>query len=239
MTIPRNLVVNADDLGQNSRVNEAILSSYEKGFINSASLMVNTPGFQEAVDRLKEMNFDEIGLHVDLMDGKPISNFNHQPYLKENGCWNSEKFWNVKTFQTDIQKDIETEIYAQLNKMQLHLFQPKHINAHHHLHTWPTLFPIFLKIAKREKIKLRLAQSFNEGNSLKFAYRQFINGVMKKNKVAFSDYFETISSWIDRKAKLEEKRVEIMVHPDHDEKGNLIDAWEKSDFMQDMTLLSQ
>ena len=41
-------IINADDLGLSAEVNQAIVISFRNAWINSASLMANTPGFDEA-----------------------------------------------------------------------------------------------------------------------------------------------------------------------------------------------
>ena len=47
------LFVNADDFGLSHEVNMAIVEAFKKGLINNTTIMVNMPGFEEAV-RLAE-----------------------------------------------------------------------------------------------------------------------------------------------------------------------------------------
>ena len=48
----RLLVVNADDFGLTAGVNAGIIGAFRRGLVRSASLMVTTPGFEDAVKEL-------------------------------------------------------------------------------------------------------------------------------------------------------------------------------------------
>lgn len=92
MMIPANVIANADDLGFNTSINSAILHCFEKEYINSASLIVNMGGFDEAVDIIARNNpIRNIGLHINLAEGKPVTNFNQLGYLDESGNWDFSK----------------------------------------------------------------------------------------------------------------------------------------------------
>ena len=54
MNSSRRLIVNADDFGLSTSVNQAVVRAYREGILTSASLMVNEPGFDEAVRLAKE-----------------------------------------------------------------------------------------------------------------------------------------------------------------------------------------
>src|SRR5437764_1133299 len=70
----RQLVINADDLGLAPGVNRGILEAYEAGTLSSASMMVNTGAFDEAVEliaaRAPRLG---VGLHLNLIAGRPMS----------------------------------------------------------------------------------------------------------------------------------------------------------------------
>src|ERR1039457_3897085 len=60
---PRRLIVNADDFGLAHSVNEAVIRAHREGILTSASLMVNEPGFDEAVKLAKENPKLGVALH--------------------------------------------------------------------------------------------------------------------------------------------------------------------------------
>ena len=66
------LIVNADDFGLSRSINEGILEAHRDGIVNSASLMVNMPGFEDALARLSEHPRLAVGVHVNLLRGEPM-----------------------------------------------------------------------------------------------------------------------------------------------------------------------
>ncbi|HEX9046048.1 MAG TPA: ChbG/HpnK family deacetylase, partial [Verrucomicrobiae bacterium] len=66
---PRRLIVNADDFGLSASVNTAVVRAHREGILTSASLMVNEPGFAEAVALARENPKLGVGLHLTLLMG--------------------------------------------------------------------------------------------------------------------------------------------------------------------------
>ena len=80
------LVVNADDFGLNEKVNEAILKSYTNGILRSASLMANGQSFDHAIKIIKSNPKLDIGVHLTLVEEKPVLTVDKLPsLLNENG----------------------------------------------------------------------------------------------------------------------------------------------------------
>jgi len=46
--MPSRVIINADDFGLSSSNNRVIVAAFKDGVISSATLMANTPGFDEA-----------------------------------------------------------------------------------------------------------------------------------------------------------------------------------------------
>src|SRR5262245_22529761 len=65
----RRLLWNADDFGLSASVNEAVIRAHREGILTSASLMVNEPGFEEAVHLARENPRLGVGLHLTLLFG--------------------------------------------------------------------------------------------------------------------------------------------------------------------------
>src|SRR5271168_3244540 len=65
----RRLIVNADDFGLSPSVNAAVIRAHREGILTTASLMVNEPGFDEAVKLAQENPRLGVGLHVSLLHG--------------------------------------------------------------------------------------------------------------------------------------------------------------------------
>jgi chitin disaccharide deacetylase len=234
----KSLIINADDFGKDNLINEAIVFCFNHNLINSTSLMVTETGFEEAISFIKKYDYKNVGIHINLTDGKPISNFDIDFFLQENGFWDPNKVWSPRILKKEVSMKFEKEITEQIEKMIEHVFLPQHINSHNHCHTTPFLFPIFLKVAQKFRIKLRLAQSYYENSYVKYYYRVGINQILKAKGLAFSDSFESIDSWKLRKNLLDSKRVEIMVHPVFlSDYSKIIDGWDQVDFVKHLDLI--
>ncbi|MDE3112439.1 MAG: ChbG/HpnK family deacetylase [Chloroflexota bacterium] len=75
------LVVTADDLGLSESVDSAILTAHRAGVVRSTSLLVTFPRAAEAAELARGERALEIGLHLDLVEGTPVSDPARVPTL--------------------------------------------------------------------------------------------------------------------------------------------------------------
>src|SRR5262245_3458774 len=80
---PARLVVNADDFGRSASINEAVRRAFQEGILTSASLMVNEPAFEEAVQLARQHPRLGIGLHLTLVCGHSTLDQGEIPGLVE------------------------------------------------------------------------------------------------------------------------------------------------------------
>ena len=66
------LIVTADDFGLSRPVNDAVERSHRHGILSAASLMVGAPAMDDAVERARAMRSLGVGLHVTLLEGRPV-----------------------------------------------------------------------------------------------------------------------------------------------------------------------
>jgi predicted glycoside hydrolase/deacetylase ChbG (UPF0249 family) len=231
MPLPFNIIANADDLGWDLPVNKAILYCFEMGYINSASLMTNKPGFEDAVNLIHANPvIKNIGVHVNLYSGKPHTDFPDKNYLLGNGDWNLKKNQKIIQFLDSQTKTwFFSEVDAQVKIVKNAGVQITHLDSHLHLHTLPVFYRIFIEVAKRHQLKLRLAQTYNEGNYLKFLFRRYVNNKIKKVGCNYSDRFETAYHFIHYTSRLKQFPItEVMLHPQYNNPDELIDFYSKS-----------
>lgn len=230
MLVPGNILANADDLGYNTSVNKAILYCFEQGYINSTSLMTSTPYFEETVSLVRQNPvIGNIGIHINLAEGRPLTNFK-EDYLDAAGNWDIQKTNKLfnhldKASKTAFSKEINTQIERALEaKIPL-----VHLDSHLHLHTLPCFYKLFLAAAKQYKLKIRLAQTYNEGSYLKFYYRKYINSIFRNAGYNYSDRFETVDRFLLGKNKISGKNIniEVMLHPWFDNDGILTDHYDR------------
>jgi len=69
----KQLIVTADDFGLSVAVNEAVESAHRDGILTAASLMVAEPAARDAVERARRLPQLAVGLHLVVVDGRPVS----------------------------------------------------------------------------------------------------------------------------------------------------------------------
>jgi predicted glycoside hydrolase/deacetylase ChbG (UPF0249 family) len=226
MSIPSLIIVNADDIGLKPSINKAILYCFEKGYINSTSLLTNMDCFDETVDLIHQNPvITNIGAHINFAEGKPVTDFKHQQFLNSDGSWNIDKTRSsLRLLNKETCASFLNEINAQIEKALKADIKINHLDSHLHLHTLPAFHNLFIEVAKTRRLKLRLAQTYRENSYIKFFYRKLINNQIIKNSINYTDLFETVDVFLPKKDRaLNGKTVEVMVHPDFDATGELID----------------
>ncbi|HEX4117354.1 MAG TPA: ChbG/HpnK family deacetylase [Rhizomicrobium sp.] len=68
----KNLIVTADDFGAAVEVNQAVERAHQDGVLTAASLMVSGAAAADAVARARKLPKLRVGLHLVLVDGKPV-----------------------------------------------------------------------------------------------------------------------------------------------------------------------
>jgi hopanoid biosynthesis associated protein HpnK len=145
------LIVNADDFGRSSSINQAVVRAHREGILTSASLMVNEPGFDEAVKLAKENPGLGVGLHLTLLVGHSAL-----PPDKIPGLVNDRgEFPNNPVsagfryfFHRRLREQLRAEIHAQFSKFQATSLPLDHVNGHLHLHLHPVIFRILMEDAE-------------------------------------------------------------------------------------------
>jgi hypothetical protein len=240
MDVPKNVIVNADDLGLNPSTNAAILHCFIKGYINSASLLTNTVAFDGAVSLIHQNPcMQNIGVHINFAEGKPIL-FNNKKFLDDNGCWNikiTNKIFQILNVQERLQ--FLNEIYAQIDRALENNIILTHLDSHYHLHTLPCFFNLFIRAAKHYKLKVRLAQTYREGSYIKYWFRIYLNQLLKRNGLNYTTCFETVERFVNRKVGSEDHTIEVMLHPDFDINGVLTDHTGAKTMKQWLSFLSE
>ena len=158
----RRLIVNADDFGLSHSVNEAVIRAHYDGILTSASLMVNEPGFGEAVKLAKENPRLGVGLHLALLCGHSTL-----PPEKIPGLVNSRREFSSSPvgagfkyfFRSGLREQLRAEIHAQFEKFHATGLPLDHVNGHLHLHLHPAVFKILMEGADKLGIRhLRLTR---------------------------------------------------------------------------------
>ena len=223
--------INADDFGLNASVNKAIVELLGKCLINSTTLMANMEGFSEAVELDHQHNLeDRSGIHLVLTDGTPLTEEIKSVSFLFNGKDEYRKFrYRLVLFGKRYRKLIYNEFAAQIEMLQKNNIPITHIDTHHHIHEVFTITKIILELRKKYNIpSIRILNNLENSTKIyKRIYRHFINYYIKSKKANYSDLFGNRSDFIEilnnRPSTIRKKSIEVMVHPDYNYEGEIID----------------
>jgi hopanoid biosynthesis associated protein HpnK len=148
----KKLIVTADDFGAAIAVNEAVEQAHTRGILTAASLMVSGEAVDDAVARAKRLPSLGVGLHLVLVDGRPVLPPNQVPDLvAEDGRFRA----NMATagirffFSPCVRKQLAREIDAQFAAFARTGLSLDHVNAHKHFHLHPTVAGLIVAIGRR------------------------------------------------------------------------------------------
>jgi predicted glycoside hydrolase/deacetylase ChbG (UPF0249 family) len=230
------VIVNADDLGMNDRINAAIFGMLRAGRLTSATIMANAPGTDEAVRELRHYPNASFGVHLNVIDFAPLSPTpGLQPLLGPDG-----QFRNViekATWSASLLTAIARELSAQIEHLLAGGVHLSHIDSHHHTHTLPAMFPVLKFLQVKFGIrKVRLTRNYYESGkspspALLRKKRLFNTALARAYRTRTTDGFMDLFTFIDnaRAGLLRGSVFEIMVHPGADERedAKLLSPWER------------
>lgn len=205
------LIVNADDFGLSRGQNYGIIDCFSKGIVTAATLLTTTPEFDHACQLAFQYTDLDIGVHLSLDLGSPLSPLEEIPSLIADG-----KFRRYLLEENDIEVNPE-EVYREWKKQIEKALQagltPSHIDSHHHIHMMTSVFPVFIRLAREYDLAIRfhprkwsedaIQQTLPEIGDVRKA-DQFVNQFYGKSITP--DFFETLTCE-------ENLTLEMMCHP--------------------------
>ena len=243
MTDAPRLVVNADDFGLSTGVNRGILEAHAAGVVSSVSVLVNAPGWTDAVPRLRDLGPGiGVGLHLNLTMGRPVS-WGGSLSDARTGQFHSLRALVARAFAGRLDPgDVAIECAAQLARLRNAGLVVTHVDSHRHVHVLPGVWGAVVERARAAGVPvLRVPLepwSVNPVNwraSLKKAALRVAWGVASRGTTPLDrpDRFVGISlqgsrSFLARLLavldRLEPGTTELMVHPGYAD-GDLA-AWD-------------
>lgn len=147
----KRLIITADDFGAAKEVNDAIERAHCDGVLRAASLMVGAPKAGDAVVRAQRLPSLAVGLHVVLVNGRPVLPPERVPDLVDA----RGEFMRDLTgagvrffFRPGIRRQLATEIRAQFEAFAKTGLELDHANAQSHMHVHPTVFGLIVDIGR-------------------------------------------------------------------------------------------
>ncbi|MBR4173293.1 MAG: ChbG/HpnK family deacetylase [Clostridia bacterium] len=214
------VIINADDFGLNERCSMAIAEAFSKGLITDTTMMASGDFFDGAVSLCREKGFDNrIGIHFNITEGTPltddIKNFRR---FTENGKFHG-RINRLKPLSKAEKNAVYEELSAQIARIEGTGLKITHADSHHHIHTAVFIAPVVIKVCREHGVaKIRLHRNIGDISLPKRLVKKAYNSFLHKKGFITTRFFgsmEDLGSELDN--------LEIMVHPDYDKDGNLID----------------
>jgi len=184
----KKIIINADDFGLCAPVNEGIILAHRRGILTSATLMTNTPGFGQAVALARENPTLGVGVHLNIVRGRPLSPPETVPsLLGSDGRFLANPGRILRRLATGRIRpaEIERELKAQIEKALATGLALTHLDSEKHMHAAPAVFKIVLRLGREygfRKIRFirEYALSRYPVQTLKAAYLSVCCGLMKR-----------------------------------------------------------
>lgn len=150
----KKLIINADDFGLCSSVNEGIIECLLDGKVTDLSFMVNFQTFDESVDRLESIGKNCVGIHINLTAGRSILNPLVSPLTDADGFFHDLKTLTQKIILNQItQGAIYREIKAQFEVLLNSGLFINHIDSHRNIHLLPGIMCPLLNVLDDLRLK--------------------------------------------------------------------------------------
>lgn len=146
------LIINAEDFGFSQSINKGIEFCLKNKLITNASIMISAPYAEQAIDLCKKNGFKNIGVHLNLTWGYPVSN----PKQIRTLCEKSGKFHYMCSMPFfGKYEDAKKELKAQIEKFKKSGLKPAYLDFHHFFCEMPEIFRAYLELAKEYNLPCR------------------------------------------------------------------------------------
>lgn len=154
--LARTLVVNADDFGLAAGVNAGIIGAFRRGVVRSASLMVTTPGFEDAVELARVHPDLDLGIHLTLTGVRPVLPPERIPSLvRKDGRFHSLSAFQVRVALKQLAPlELRAELLAQVARARRTRLRFTHLDGHHHVHLFGLVATLTGDLARQHNIPI-------------------------------------------------------------------------------------
>lgn len=152
----RDLIITADDFGAAITVNAAVERAHRDGVLSAASVMVGGGAFDDAVERARRLPSLRVGLHIVLVEGRPVSAAEAVPDLID--ARGRFRTGMVRAgfdifLRPEVRRQLSREIEAQFQAFAATGLPLDHVNTHKHFHLHPTVLGLILRTGRRFGMK--------------------------------------------------------------------------------------
>lgn len=219
------LIVNADDFGLHASCTRAIAEAFSLGLVSSATMCANGAAFPEACDLARSQHLEgRIGIHLNLTEGRPLSAAIQAcpRFCDGDGAFHGRIRRNAPLAAGE-RRAVHDELSAQIQRLRAAGLPVTHADSHHHVHTGPFLSgPVMAVLADHGLGKLRIHRNLGDIPWYKRVYKAGFNLRLRLHGFTGADRFGSFEDF-QRVQDPGTGLTEVMVHPDYDPAGGLVD----------------
>ena len=225
-------MINADDFGLSNSCTNAICEAFEKNLITDTTMVANGESYEYALQCIGKYHLkNRVGIHFNLTEGEPLTNLIKQCEMFVSDGKFHGKINRLKPLSKKEKAAVFEELDAQVKKMIGDGIHITHADSHHHIHTGLFIAPSVIQVCNKYGIKaIRIHRNIGNITWYKKIIKNLFNRWLKQNGFQTAKYFGSI---FDIEVELKDCKklddVEIMVHPDYDRDGMLIDRVDECD----------
>jgi len=157
------IIINADDFANSLNMSDIICKCFQKGSLNSTSIMINSTYLDESLEKLNKLSGIRTSLHLNIAEGKPISKPLDIDYLLDDKGKFCKSFENILFdyyFKNQEKKYMIKQQIKEEYKNQILLYSEKinsksiNIDSHQHYHTIPFISDILIELNRELNINI-------------------------------------------------------------------------------------
>lgn len=149
------VIINADDFGYSREINASIKKAIEINAISSATIIANSPFFDDAIQIAKNNPNVSFGVHLNLIEFKPLSEdsiFRQYGLVESDGRFRYGAIFSIQKFPKELKGAIKKELELQILKVMNAGIPISHLDSHQHTHAISQLEDIVIGLLKRFSI---------------------------------------------------------------------------------------
>ncbi|MGE5246623.1 MAG: ChbG/HpnK family deacetylase [Betaproteobacteria bacterium] len=146
----KRLIVTADDVGLHRGMTLGAVRAHREGIVTACSVAAAGRELEHAADVLSAHPDLDVGVHLMLVGGRPVSDASRVPSLvTRDGTFapDHRAFLARYALGRISLMEVESELRAQIERLQASGLTPCHLNGHEHLHVLPGIFDIITRLA--------------------------------------------------------------------------------------------
>jgi len=215
------IIINGDDYGMNESVSRAIARAFREGLITHTTMLATGAYFDAAILLAREEGFlDRIGVHFNLTEGEPLTeDIRRIADFVTDGRFNKRYLSHPRPLNPVEREAVLNELTVQAERLENAGVRAVHADSHHYIHTYSEIAPIVAALCAQRGIRrIRLNRTFDMPERPCITEGRMDNGFWRGR----FDTTERFGRLADVRDGIPDD-TEVMVHPDFDRSGMLID----------------